>query len=837
MWRRYDAFMSRLYGPLSSLWGKVLSGTFSLLMGVLGSYVYDELTKHKGSSLALNFEDLLRPSSLRLILFFAALAYLLLGVLRFFAQRAHRRHEARKRFDLVIPASKLSPEHLDFRATAPGDPAPLDRRPFYESVYVHRHAVPYHERTEENPQIEYEEAHLIRFLEEGSSFALIGPPLDGKSRTLHEILMSLEEHVVVVPKVNEKVPSDEAFSLLLKDRHVVLLLDDLTRYADAEVDLREFWEKLGRYVSSRVVASSCRDDPELSAVRDAPKQSVRWFYDQISLKLALVEASLEEKRWLAEEIGTVQTGRDWKAFRELGQVVMEDPMSQMRGRFERLNHQSSEQRDALRALKLLAAAGVLTFTQRRLLAVMRGVFERRPAHLGDCLDALAEQSFLRRGDQDPIEPDFAYLRYVVTYSTGGKEPEEDFPRLAEVLEELQDSEGLLYLGIIQGRYLGDHEQALARFDRTTRLKPNYSEAWENKGVALAFVGRYEEALVAHDEALSLNPDRSTTWNNKGAALAFMDRYEEALEAFDEALRLQADYPEAWNGKGLALGHLDRYEEALEAFDEALRLRPDYPEAQYNKGVTFTNLGSNGQALVCFDRATRLKPNYSEAWESKGVALAFMGRFEDAVAAFDEALRLKPDFPEAHYLKGSALVLMGRQEDALEAFDEALHLRPDWPDACLNKGMVLGNLDRFEEAAEAFDEALRSKSDYPEAHYFKGLALSDLGDHAQALNCFAQATRLKPDYLDAWMKKGSTLALMGRFQEAVEAFDEALHLHPDYPYACGSKGLALRMLGRRAEAIEWLCRAWRLRGQLADDGRLVKETLGALGHNPEHCKQS
>jgi tetratricopeptide (TPR) repeat protein len=88
-----------------------------------------------------------------------------------------------------------------------------------------------------------------------------------------------------------------------------------------------------------------------------------------------------------------------------------------------------------------------------------------------------------------------------------------------------------------------------------------------------------------------------------------------------------------------------------------------------------------------------------------------------------------------------------------------------------------------------------------------------------------------------MKKGSTLALMGRFQEAVEAFDEALHLHPDYPYACGSKGLALRMLGRRAEAIEWLCRAWRLRGQLADDGRLVKETLGALGHNPEHCKQS
>jgi hypothetical protein len=65
--------MSRLYGPLSSLWGKVLSGTFSLLVGVLGSYVYDELSEPKGSSLELNLEDLLRPSSLGPLLLFAAL--------------------------------------------------------------------------------------------------------------------------------------------------------------------------------------------------------------------------------------------------------------------------------------------------------------------------------------------------------------------------------------------------------------------------------------------------------------------------------------------------------------------------------------------------------------------------------------------------------------------------------------------------------------------------------------------------------------------------------------------------------------------------------------------
>jgi hypothetical protein len=142
MWRRYDAFMSRLYGPLSSLWGKLLSWPFSALMGVLGNYVYDELSKHKDSSLELNIGDLLRLSSLGRIVLFAALTYLLLGVLRSFAHRAHRRHEARGAFALIESAGKLPPGYLGFQLTRPGEPVPLDPRPFYESVYVSRVAVP-----------------------------------------------------------------------------------------------------------------------------------------------------------------------------------------------------------------------------------------------------------------------------------------------------------------------------------------------------------------------------------------------------------------------------------------------------------------------------------------------------------------------------------------------------------------------------------------------------------------------------------------------------------------------------------------------------------------------
>ena len=552
MWRRYDTFMSRLYGPLSSLKGKVLSGIFSLFMGVLGSYVYDELSKPKGSSLKLNFGDLLRPSSLGIILLVAALTYLLLEVLRFFTQRAHRRHEARGAFDLIESTSKLSPGYLDFQVIRPGEPVPLDRRPFYESVYVHRIAVPYRERAEENPQPDYEEAQLVWSLQEGRGFVLLGPPLDGKSRTLYEILRDLEDHVVVVPKVNDKVPSDEAFSLLLKDSRVVLLLDDLTRYVDAEVDLREFWEKLGRHTSSRVVAATCRNGPELSAVRDAQKQSLRWFYDWIPLKLSLHEASSEQKRWLANSIGATQEKWDWADFRELGHVAMDDPMSQMRTRFERLAEESLEQRDILRSLKLLVAAGVVPLTRQRLLAVMSGVFGRSPEHLDDSLEALIEQSFLRPSNQALIVPESAYLRYGVVSYALGKESENYFAKLASVFMDLEDTAGLFSLGFAYASDLGDYDTARACFDRAVSLRPGDARVWLEKGQLLARLGEhlqessgfesastiFEETLSTFEEAIGLDRNLSAGWLGKGGVLMSLERYQEALVALDEAIDLE-----------------------------------------------------------------------------------------------------------------------------------------------------------------------------------------------------------------------------------------------------------------------------------------------------------
>jgi hypothetical protein len=98
------------------------------------------------------------------------------------------------------------------------------------------------------------------------------------------------------------------------------------------------------------------------------------------------------------------------------------------------------------------------------------------------------------------------------------------------------------------------------------------------------LNRYEEALESYSRALELKPDYPDAYNNRGITLHDLKRYEEALESYSRALELKPDYPDAYNNRGITLHDLKRYEEALESYSRALELKPDYPDAYYNLGV-------------------------------------------------------------------------------------------------------------------------------------------------------------------------------------------------------------------------------------------------------------
>ena len=65
---------------------------------------------------------------------------------------------------------------------------------------------------------------------------------------------------------------------------------------------------------------------------------------------------------------------------------------------------------------------------------------------------------------------------------------------------------------------GDLLSAIDSYDKAIQIKPDFHQAWHNRGSALGNLGRHEEAIASYDKAIQIKPDDHEAWNNRGFAL-------------------------------------------------------------------------------------------------------------------------------------------------------------------------------------------------------------------------------------------------------------------------------------------------------------------------------
>jgi tetratricopeptide (TPR) repeat protein len=168
--------------------------------------------------------------------------------------------------------------------------------------------------------------------------------------------------------------------------------------------------------------------------------------------------------------------------------------------------------------------------------------------------------------------------------------------------ELFFEQALLY------RSADQYAKAIASYDKALEFKPDYHEAWYNRGYALDDLGRLEEAIASYDKALEFKPDQDEAWNNRGIALRNLGRLEEAIASYDKALEFKPDDDEAWNNRGIALRNLGRLEEAIASYDKALEFKPDDTSAFYNKACCYALHSQIDQAIQNLQQAIDLNPD-------------------------------------------------------------------------------------------------------------------------------------------------------------------------------------------------------------------------------------
>ncbi len=338
-----------------------------------------------------------------------------------------------------------------------------------------------------------------------------------------------------------------------------------------------------------------------------------------------------------------------------------------------------------------------------------------------------------------------------------------------------------------------YEEALAAYQKVSKIRPYYAEAWEKQGNILYNLNRHSEAIDAYEKAIQLQPDYVEAWTGRGVVLDASKRYEEAVASFDEALKIQPYSVEAWKDRGDALLNLRRYEEAISSYDRAVKLKPDYYQAWYSRGWALHNLQQYEKAVASYDKAVEFKLDYDSAWYSRGNSLLKLGRYKKAVESYDRAVRLKPSHYQAWYSRGNALGNLHRHKEAVESYEKAVRYKPDSYEAWNSMGWALHQLRRYEEAINAYDRAINLRKNDFQIWYNKGNAEYNLKRYERAVASYDSGLQIEPERWEAWYSRGNALVELNRYEDAVASYDRAVQLKPDFQDAIQAQKKALRLL--------------------------------------------
>ena len=147
------------------------------------------------------------------------------------------------------------------------------------------------------------------------------------------------------------------------------------------------------------------------------------------------------------------------------------------------------------------------------------------------------------------------------------------------------------------------------------------------------------------KAIQLNPNYAEALDNLGIALAAKGRFDEAIENFRQAIRINSNRPETFFHLGMTLGQLGRTHEAVAQYREALRLNPNLAGALNNLAwllATSSDAGlrNGAEAVRLAERACGLT-HYGQPLFIGTLAAAYAeaGRFPEAVTTAEKAEQL------------------------------------------------------------------------------------------------------------------------------------------------------------------------------------------------------
>ncbi|MEM9955360.1 MAG: tetratricopeptide repeat protein, partial [Chloroflexota bacterium] len=156
----------------------------------------------------------------------------------------------------------------------------------------------------------------------------------------------------------------------------------------------------------------------------------------------------------------------------------------------------------------------------------------------------------------------------------------------QVTEEAIENELSAEEWLQRGFDLNDNSQEeLDYYTQAIQLKPDYAEAYNNRGIVRKAQGDLNGAIQDYTESIRLNnSELHLPYNNRGNAYEVQGDLDTAIQDYNQAIQLKPDYADAFINRGIAHKAQGDLDTAIQDYNQAIQLKPDYADAFINRGI-------------------------------------------------------------------------------------------------------------------------------------------------------------------------------------------------------------------------------------------------------------
>jgi tetratricopeptide (TPR) repeat protein len=152
---------------------------------------------------------------------------------------------------------------------------------------------------------------------------------------------------------------------------------------------------------------------------------------------------------------------------------------------------------------------------------------------------------------------------------------------------------------------GDYRGAVADYDRTLALNPNFSEVYFRRGIARSLLKNWQGAADDYTQAIALKPEHAESYLHRGNMRNILADWRGAKADFDFVIALNPHMLSAYVGRGIALCELNDCRSGLKDYDRAIDANPTDAYAYANRGLAYYRLGNRQDAISSYIAAAEI----------------------------------------------------------------------------------------------------------------------------------------------------------------------------------------------------------------------------------------